>query len=145
MIDACRALRGEMGLSPAQKIPLIAAQLSSAGRERLHAYAPALRALARIDEVRIVTELPPGAKAPVQIVGDSRLMLDVPIDLAAERDRLQKEIQRLQGEINKAQTKLSNPSFVERAPAPVVQQERKRVADFELAMTRVQEQLAQLD
>jgi valyl-tRNA synthetase len=145
MIDACRGLRGEMGISPMQKVPLIVADVSESGRERLEAFAASLRALARIETVTIVSELPTGTRAPVQLVGNVRLMLQVEIDLAAERERLGKEINRLMGEIAKAQAKLDNAGFVARAPVAVVDQEKRRVAEFELALERMREQLEQLN
>jgi valyl-tRNA synthetase len=145
MIDACRALRGEMGISPLQKVPLIVADASESGRDRLEAFAASLRALARIETVTIVSELPAGTRAPVQLVGNARMMLQVEIDLAAERERLGKEINRLVGEIAKAQAKLDNAGFVARAPVAVVDQEKRRVAEFGLALERMREQLEQLN
>ncbi|XOT94575.1 hypothetical protein ACMTAU_14800, partial [Alcaligenes pakistanensis] len=72
------------------------------------------------------------------------LMLHVEIDVEAERIRLSKEIERLQGEISKAQGKLGNASFVERAPAAVVEQERLRVAQFGETLTKVKQQFDRL-
>ncbi len=136
MVDACRALRGEMNVSPAQKLPLVAA----GDADRLAGFAPYLRALARLEAVEIVADLPSGSVAPVQVVGDTRLMLKIEIDVAAERLRLDKEIARIEGEIRKAQAKLGNASFVERAPAAVVEQERARVVAFDATVGRLREQ-----
>ncbi|OJX07579.1 MAG: valine--tRNA ligase [Burkholderiales bacterium 70-64] len=140
LVDACRALRGEMGVSPAQRLPLVAA--GDAGR--LAGYAPYLRALARLDAVEIVAELPAGSVAPVQIVGETRLMLKIEIDVAAERQRLDKEIGRIEAEIGKARARLDNPSFVERAPATVVEQERGRLASFGATLERLRAQRARI-
>ena len=111
-VEAVRALRGEMSLSPAQKVPLYA---QGEDRNMLKRNAPYLAALAKLSQVDVLDALP-DAGAPVQVVGASRLMLHVEIDVAAERVRLDKEIARLEGEITKANGKLSNASFVERAP-----------------------------
>jgi valyl-tRNA synthetase len=140
LIDACRALRGEMNVSPAQKLPLIA----QGARAHLAEFAPYLKALAKLEAVEIVDALPAGSIAPVQIVGDFRLMLHVEIDVEAERARLDREIARIAGEVQRAAAKLGNASFVERAPANVVAQERERLAGFEASLGRLREQRAKL-
>ena len=134
-VEAVRALRSAMGLSPAQKVPL-AAQGDAA---TLELNAPYLAGLAKLSAVEIVDELPDDG-APVQVVNLTRLMLRVEIDVAAERARLDKEIARLQAEIAKANGKLSNANFLERAPAAVVEQEKARVAQFTETLDKVREQ-----
>jgi valyl-tRNA synthetase len=94
--------------------------------------------------VQVQPELPADSLAPVQIVGEFRLMLQVTIDVLAERERLGKEVTRLSGEITKAQAKLANESFVARAPAAVVEQEKARIAQFGETLTKVREQLSKL-
>jgi len=71
-------------------------------------------------------------------------MPHVEVDVPAEIARLQKEIARVEGEIAKARGKLGNASFVERAPAKVVQQERERLAGFEATLGKLREQLDKL-
>ncbi|MCB4321305.1 valine--tRNA ligase [Alcaligenes sp. 13f] len=139
-VDAIRALRGEMNLSPAQRVPLVA----QGDAAILSANSPYLASLCKLESVDIVDQLPADAGAPVQVVDTTQLMLHVEIDVEAERIRLSKEIERLQGEINKAEAKLGNASFVERAPAAVVEQERLRVAQFGETLAKVKQQFDRL-
>jgi len=138
-VDACRSLRGEMNISPALRVPLVAAGDAA----KLQAFAPHLKALAKLADVEIVSELPE-ADAPVALAGDFRLMFKIEIDVAAEKERLSKEIARLSGEITKAEAKLGNASFVDRAPAAVVAQEKERLAGFSATVEKLNTQLAKL-
>ena len=138
-VDAVRQLRGEMKISPATKVPLIAA----GDFAQLQAYAPYLKALAKLADVEIVTELPE-ADAPVMLVGDFKLMLKIEIDVKSEKERIGKEIARIQGEIIKAENKLNNESFAARAPAAVIEQEKVRLAEFSASLEKLQIQLDKL-
>jgi valyl-tRNA synthetase len=144
IIDACRNLRGEMNLSPAVKVPMLA----TGDAARLATFAPYVQALARLSEVQIIADeatLDSQAHgAPVAIVGANKLVLKVEIDVAAERERLSKEVDRLTQEVSKCSAKLGNESFVAKAPAAVVEQERKRLAEYETTIAKLQAQLLRL-
>lgn len=139
MVTACRSLRGEMNISPAQRVPLVAA----GDVEVLKAYAPYVQVLGKLSEVTVAAELPE-TDAPVQIVGDFKLMLKIEIDVAAEKIRLAKELERLDGEIAKSEAKLSSPNFAGKAPEAVVEQERTRLAERSSQREKVAAQLAKL-
>ena len=140
LVNACRALRGEMKLSPAAagaavSSPAIARCWRSSRRIswRWRSY----RTCRSSTSCR-------QTDAPVEIVGDFRLMLHVEVDTAAERERLGKEIARHEGEIAKARAKLGNESFVARAPAAVVEQMRERLAGFEATLDKLRQQIDRL-
>ncbi|MDR2259652.1 MAG: class I tRNA ligase family protein, partial [Azoarcus sp.] len=143
LAHACRNLRGEMNISPAQRLPLVI-DAPDEDKAALRAFVPYLAALARLSAVDITGEIPPDALAPVAVVGETRLMLKVDIDPAAERERLGKEIARLEAEIARAQGKLDNASFIGRAPAAVVAQERERLAAFRATRDKLQPQWEKL-
>ena len=144
VVGTCRTLRSEMNLAPGVRVPLYVT-----GDAGFIAQAtPVLSALARLSEVQLFDSDEAFAQATrhaaVAVQGESRLALFVEVDVAAETERLGKEIARLQAEITKAQAKLGNESFVARAPAQVVAQERQRIADFTATVARLQDQLAGL-
>lgn len=128
-----------MTIPPGNRLPLIV----QGDAKRLAAFVPYLKALARLSEVSIVDALP-DADAPVAAAGEFKAMLKVEIDVKAERERLGKEAARLEGEIAKADAKLANPKFVERAPAAVVEQEKQRLEAFRAQLADVRAQLAKL-
>ena len=146
LVNACRTLRSEMNLSPAERVPLVV----EGDTEKLKAYAPYLKALAKLSDVsfaqgsleNVALGQPPGA--PIAVVSNAKLMLKIEIDVVAERARLAKEIARLEIEIAKGNGKLGNASFVERAPAQVVEQEKARLADFGNKLNTLQTQLKRL-
>ena len=144
LVDACRNLRGEMNISPAQRVPLYALGDSVF----IEAHAGALQALAKLSEVRAFTDeaawQAAAQAAPVAVAGDIRLALHVEIDVAAEKARLGKEIQRLEAELAKAQGKLANQAFVAKAPPAVIDQEKARLADFGTKLGALREQFARL-
>jgi valyl-tRNA synthetase len=144
VVDACRNLRGEMNVSPSTKLP--AYVLGDAAFIRRAA--PVLQALAKLSEVKVFDDQAEWAAAaqaaPVAVAGDAHLCLYMEIDVAAEKARLGKEAARLQGELAKANGKLSNQAFVAKAPAAVIDQERKRIADFTATLGKIQEQLGRL-
>ena len=144
IVDACRNLRGEMNVSPAQRLPL----LVSGDAEFITQSADVLKALAKLSDLKIFATEAEWAQAsgasPTAVVGEARMSLFVEVDVAAEKARLSKEALRLEGEIVKAHAKLANEAFVSKAPAAVLDQERKRLADFSATVDKLREQIKRL-
>ncbi|WP_026434553.1 valine--tRNA ligase [Acidovorax sp. JHL-9] len=144
LVDACRALRGEMNVSPSTRLPLFVVGDTAFMR----GVAPVLQALAKLSEVKVFDDEAAWAAAaqaaPVAVVGEARMCLYMEIDVAAEKARLSKEATRIEGEITKAHNKLSNEAFVAKAPPAVIDQEKKRIADFGATLARLRDQLARL-
>ncbi|MEM8815266.1 MAG: valine--tRNA ligase [Pseudomonadota bacterium] len=142
-----RQIRGEMDVPPGKPVPVILDGAGPDDRQRAERYA---RLLARVGRIESVTILEQGAEAPASATALlNQLTLLVPmkglIDVDAERQRLNKQIDKLKAERSRSETKLGNPRFVNNAPAAVVEQERERLADFDRQLEQLSEQLGRLD
>ncbi len=144
LVDACRNLRGEMNVSPSTRMPLYVLGDTSF----MQSAAPVLQSLAKLSEVKVFeTEaewIAAAQAAPVAVVGEARLCLFIEVDAAAEKIRLSKEVARLEGEITKANAKLGNEAFVAKAPPAVLDETKKRVADFGATLDKIRQQLQRL-
>ena len=144
LVDVCRNLRGEMGVSPATKLPL----LVLGADERVQKMVPALKTLAKLSEIKLFEDETLWSKSsessPVAVVGNVRMCLHIQVDAVAERARLGKEILRIQTELAKGNVKLANEAFVAKAPPAVIEQERKRMAEFEQTLAKLETQLSKL-
>jgi valyl-tRNA synthetase len=144
LVDACRNLRGEMNVSPSTRMPLYVLGDTTF----MQSAAPVLQSLAKLSEVKVFdTEaewIAAAQAAPVAVVGEARLCLFIEVDAAAEKIRLSKEAARLEGEITKANAKLGNEAFVAKAPQAVLDETKKRVADFGATLDKIRQQLQRL-
>ena len=144
LVDACRNLRGEMNVSPSTRMPLYVLGDTAF----MQSVAPVLQSLAKLSEVNVLdTEaewIAAAQAAPVAVVGEARLCLFIEVDAAAEKIRLTKEAARLEGEITKANAKLCNEAFVAKAPPAVLDETKKRVADFGATLDKIRQQLQRL-
>jgi valyl-tRNA synthetase len=139
-----RRIRAESNLEPAKRIPLEVLGGSAEERTWLDDCSAAIRQLARVERIERVSE--PTAGATTALAGETTLLvplLDL-IDPEVERERLTKELARLEQDLARVEAKLANESFVARAPAEVVDKERRRAADNADQIARLRQQLARL-
>ncbi len=134
-IDAVRNLRGEMNVSPKDRVPLYFCGDDALISPQL----PYLQALGKLSNIHVVSALPE-TNAPVAVISIGKGMLDIKVDIAVELVRIDKEVARFEGEISRANAKLSNASFADRAPAAVVELERKRLTEFNAKLAELRHQ-----
>ena len=139
LIDNVRSLRGEMNISPANKIPLAL----SGNKKELEEYLPYLISLAKLSDAKITADLPK-KEAPVAIINEYKVMLNIEVDKEAEAIRLKKEIEKIDIDLNKAGIKLSNENFVSKAPKEIIKQEKERLSKFSEHKDRLVQQLKKL-
>jgi valyl-tRNA synthetase len=146
VVSNLRSLRSEMNLAPAKTVPLLLMGGSAQDRELAARYADAIAFLGRTesqDWLAAGSEPPPAAAA---VIGELTVLIPLAglVDLDAERSRLAKEIRRVETEIGKCRGKLGNDNFVANAPPAVVEQERRRLAEYTTELAGLQQQAARL-
>jgi valyl-tRNA synthetase len=126
------------------KVPVRIVGSSPETGNRVETHLAALTRLARLGDIESATEVPPGSAQIV--VGEATYALPLAgvIDLSAERQRLQREIGKLDDEIAKIDKKLGNQQFVSKAPPEVIEEQRERRADAEARRARLVAALARL-
>ncbi|HEY5851597.1 MAG TPA: valine--tRNA ligase [Lysobacter sp.] len=146
MVSALRKIRSELNVAPSKTVPLLLAGCSAADRVRVTRFDSQLRFLTRLDAIDILDDANAAPAAATTLVGELKLLvpLDGLVDLGAERTRLDKEVKRVEGEIAKCHNKLASETFVANAPPAVVEQERKRLADWNLQREALASQRAKL-
>jgi len=144
-ILAVRRLRADLSVAPSKPISLIAVDAKESDRQRLTQFSAYLKFLAKVEQVSFADEDP--AQSAVAVVG-GHLKLFLPmaglIDFEAEKARLQKEMAKLDVEIEKLSGKLSNSGFVDKAPPALVEKEQARLTELQTAKVNLEKQYGAL-
>jgi valyl-tRNA synthetase len=144
MVSLLRRIRSELNVPPSKQVTLLLQAGDADDAARVARFASQLRFLNRIERIETIAGDPPPAAAGV--VGELRLFVPLEglVDLDAERARLDKELKRVESEIGKCRNKLASGTFVQNAPAAVVEQERQRLADWSTQRDALAAQRARL-
>lgn len=139
VINAIRNIRGENNIAPSKEIKVQVRHASESSAATLNRYEKYLNKLGRVSAIETLSTPENPRLASSAVVGGSEIFVPLEglIDLEAERGRLEKEIARLQQVIEATGRKLSNPSFVERAPKDVVDKEREKLTSFQATVEKL--------
>jgi valyl-tRNA synthetase len=124
LVTAIRSVRAEMNITA--QIPLVLAGASAETGARATRWADFIKRLARVSDISSAAAAPPGSVQLVVRGEVAALPLKGVIDLAAERARLAKEMQKADADIARSDAKLNNPKFIERADEEVVEEEKEK-------------------
>ena len=146
LILAIRRVRGELDLPPGRQIPVLLAGPDDTERHRLAGGASYVRALARAKTIDVLEAGSTTPKAATAILGGLEILVPLEgiIDKDAEIERLERQTARLGKNLDRARAKLGNPSFLDRAPAAVVEKERRRATELETSIGKLEAQLETL-
>ena len=142
MITAIRNIRGEMRIPPGKALPLYLHNGDDDDLRRLNENRNFLSKLAKLENIVWLTPEQSAPPSVTQLVGRMEILVPMAglIDKAAELDRLGKEIQKLKQEVGRADERLKNPGFTDRAPADVVAKERDKLNEYRSQLAKLEEQ-----
>ncbi|HNB28061.1 MAG TPA: valine--tRNA ligase [Alphaproteobacteria bacterium] len=145
LVTDVRALRAEMNITPGAQLTLLVRDASPATAARLQQFGDLIKRLARAERLEILAgEAPKGA---AQIVLDEAtifLPLAGVIDIAQERTRLKRELDKARSESEKIGKKLGNEQFLAKANPEVVAEQRQKLAEASLAVSKLSQALDRL-
>ncbi|CAJ1391725.1 unnamed protein product [Effrenium voratum] len=144
LVSGIRSVRAEMNVPPSAKAPLAVVGANQTTCARLLRHDPAIKQLARAEDIVIESEAPKGAAQIVVREATVCLPLGGLIDIEAEKARLQKAIAKARDEIARLDKKLANEKFVANAKPEVVEAERDKLAEAKPALEKLEAALARI-
>jgi valyl-tRNA synthetase len=146
VITGVRNIRGEADIKPSQTIDLLLQNGNEADRTQTNQFSSVLKRLANIGNITWLTNADEPPKNALVIVGSLKVMVPLEglIDVEAERARLEKEIANVTKECGRINGKLSNESFISKAPEAVVSKELNKLAEAEAQLVTLTAQLQNL-
>jgi valyl-tRNA synthetase len=144
LITDIRRLRAEMNVPAGAQVPLIAVGASAETQARLERHEALIKRMARLADIGVSDSVPPASAQTVLGEATLALPLEGVIDFAAERERLSRELAKLDGEIGRLEKKLGNEKFVANAPADVVAEQREKLVDYSTQKAKLAEALERL-
>lgn len=145
LISEIRSLRSEMNVPPVSLLPLTITGANEETKTRANRYESFIKRIARLADIAFADTPPQGSAQFVLGEATMALALANVIDLAAERERLSKEIGKLQKEIDKIDERFANEHFMAKAPEEVVEENRERRAEAEAAANKLKAALERLE
>ncbi|HHQ4184549.1 TPA: valine--tRNA ligase [Vibrio cholerae] len=143
-ITSIRNLRAEYDINPGKPLEVMLKAANEQDAARIEANKPVLVSLAKLESIRVLADGEATPACATALVGKSELMIPMAglIDKDAELDRLAKEIAKTQGEITRIEGKLGNEGFVAKAPEAVITKEREKLAGYQEALVKLEQQKA---
>jgi valyl-tRNA synthetase len=135
-----------MDIKPSKPLPVLLQNASEKDQGRLERNQHTINFIARTESITVLAGEEEAPESATALVGEMKLLIPMAglIDKDVEIARLSKEIEKKQQDVARIEGKLSNPSFVERAPEAVVAKEREKIAEILAALKNFEEQLARI-
>ncbi len=146
IVGAVRNIRAEMRVPPGKRVDVLLSTGSGPVATFLDAGREYIRALAKVENLKIGNRLDRPATCASAVLPDVDVYLPLEglIDVARERDRLEKKIGKLRKVVLGLERKLGNEGFLEKAPSAIVDKERRRLEAYQTSLSKLEENLTAL-
>jgi valyl-tRNA synthetase len=146
VIKGIRNIRGEMNVPPGKRIAAVLDCKTNDSTEVLAAGEGYIKSLARVDSLVFGVAVERPAQAATQVAGEVEILLPLAglIDLDEEQKRLEKEIAKVEKDVMMFSKKLSNESFLAKAPPEVLEKDRQKLEDAREKLAILQQSLTKI-
>jgi valyl-tRNA synthetase len=147
VIVGVRQIRGEMDIAPTRALPILLRNAGSSDQERLAQLQSFLLQVGKLESIRVLDTDEKAPESATALLGQMEILVPMAglIDRDAELARLKKQTERLEKDLKRTKPKLANLSFSSKAPKAVVEKTKKRVAELEDALSRLDEQISKVE
>ncbi|MDD5410007.1 MAG: valine--tRNA ligase [Methylobacter sp.] len=137
-----RRIRGEMNIAPGKPLPVLLQNGSDADQQSLTNNQIYLQKLGRLESITWMNAADSTPESAIALVGDMKILIPMAglIDKEAELARLEREIQKIKNDLPRVEGKLSNPTFVDKAPQEVIDKEKAKLADLRSMLNNLEQQ-----
>jgi len=146
-IVAVRNIRGEMDISPSKPISILLKNVGSEEQRRLDENQQFLSSLAKLEAITILSDSEEAPISATSLLGDMEILIPMAglIDKDAEIARINKQMEKVQKDLDRVSGKLNNEKFVGKAPEAVIAKEREKQAEFESTIAKLDAQKARIE
>lgn len=141
-----RRIRGEMNIAPGKPLPVLLQSGSATDQNYLTNNTVYLLKLARLESITWLNNDDTTPESAIALVGEMKILIPMAglIDKEAELARLEKEIQKIKNDLPRVEGKLSNPTFIDKAPTEVINKEKAKLADLQSTLNNLKQQQARI-
>ncbi|RCK73985.1 MAG: Valyl-tRNA synthetase [Ignavibacteriae bacterium] len=144
VVNAIRTIRGELNVPLNKEITILMNFHKVEDEKLIKNYEIYLKRLTKASEVVVTNQRPKHSASSVVDNTEIYIPLEGIIDLETEKNRIQKEIDRINSMLQGIEKKLSNPNFIEKAPQEIVESEKKKRENFNLTLSKLRKNLEYL-
>jgi len=147
IIIAIRTLRSEMNISPAKNISILLRNGNNFDQQQVDDHEILIKTLAKIEKIDWLTAADSPEDCATVLVGELEIFIPMAglIDRKQEAERIEREMQKLQQDIERTEAKLNNPNFVARAPKEVVEKDQQRLVEMKADYVKFKNMLSKIN